>query len=468
MNIIADATPFTVASSRAVQKDDDTNIRWWQRLLFALFVTEALLLAAFGWIDGEITDDTATYQVPLTWPGAFAEMRHPLYAVFLAWLDPIESHLRTIAVLQMAFQFFACFMLFRETHRYGLSAAASFALAVSALFSQSFLLYGRQALPEVPAMSAMIISVAATFRWSSNEQSAAAPCVVALFAAIASFLRPIYLAAIPILPMMTLVFLRLSGGRAVAPRTFGLAVALLVPFLAQSTIRAVTVGDFNVVSFSGFSMAGMAGLMIEPKHLPLYPEHLRPIATDVLTGRTQAELAGTVYATPVNSQGENSFVSAALCYFDVYARSIDKVTWGVVGGMRGENESWVAFNKRMQQFSIATLKIVPDRWVAWIVGGSSRFVGRSLITNVPFVLFTIAFLAVGAIRIFGPDSPGNHLSMKDWIAVAVVAAGWAIMTISVAIIAYFPATRYIDTASVFIPAIPLLAFITLAAWGRLR
>lgn len=58
--------------------------------------------------------------------------------------------------------------------------------------------------------------------------------------------------------------------------------------------------------------------------------------------------------------------------------------------------------------------------------------------------------------------------MKDWIAVAVVAAGWAIMTISVAIIAYFPATRYIDTASVFIPAIPLLAFITLAAWGRLR
>jgi len=70
-----------------------------------LFVTEALLLAAFGWFDGEITGDTATDQVLLTWPGAFAEMRYPLYAVFLTWLDPIESHLRTIAVLQMAFQF---------------------------------------------------------------------------------------------------------------------------------------------------------------------------------------------------------------------------------------------------------------------------------------------------------------------------------------------------------------------------
>jgi hypothetical protein len=259
---------------------------------------------------------------------------------------------------------------------------------------------------------------------------------------------------------------RLSGRRVEASQAIGLVLALMIPFVAQSTVRAFTVRDFNIVSFGGFAMAGAAGLMIEPKHLPLYPEHIRPTANKILNGRAEAEHDGRVYATPLNSKNELSFLSAAVGYFDVYARTIDHLTWGVIAGVRDGNESWVQFNKRMQEFSIATVKIVPDRWAAWIVGGSSRFVGRAFVTNAPFVIFGVAFLAVGTVRIFSRGQPKAAVSRKDWLVVVIVAAGWAIMAIGLAIVVAFPSTRYIDTADMFFPAVPLLALIWASGVAR--
>jgi hypothetical protein len=439
-----------------------SNVTPWAIGLAAAMASELLLLAAFGWFHGATTPDTLSYRAVLIWPDAFAGMRHPLYGLFLEAMSPIEAHLTAIAILQATFHVMACALLFREACRFGLGAQASFSLAASAFFSQAFLLYGRQVLPEAPAFSAMIIALAAMFRWTGCAQPAkGALLCIAICSGLSIFLRPIFLAALPVMPAMTLYLTQIAGSGRPWRRTLAVAVAVCLPLLAQSTVRAFSVGDFNVVSFGGFAMAGVAGLMMEPEDVPLYPSDMRNFAGALLSKRTAAEQAGTVYATPLNSSGQRSFISAALGYFDIYARTIDHLTWGVVLTFRADGESWVQFNKRMQHFALATLFLKPERWAAWIVGGGSRFVGRAIVTNGPFVIFAILLLLTAAARPSHLAYLGTRISPRDWGTVCLFAFGWAAIGISLGLLTSFPATRYIDTAGMFLPALPLLGLIAI-------
>jgi hypothetical protein len=57
----------------------------------------------------------------------------------------------------------------------------------------------------------------------------------------------------------------------------------------------------------------------------------------------------------LRSAGERSFVSAALGYFDICARSYHDFVWFEIGGLRAPQESWVAFDRRLTTFSMATI-----------------------------------------------------------------------------------------------------------------
>src|SRR5262249_61648697 len=86
------------------------------------------------------------------------------------------------------------------------------------------------------------------------------------------------------------------------------------------------------------------------------------------------------------------FVSAALGYFDIYARSYDDFVWFEIGSLRAPQESWVAFNRRLTTFSIATITAAPLRWLAWVGGATSRLVGRMIVTNAPMLMAVSALL----------------------------------------------------------------------------
>ena len=49
--------------------------------------------------------------------------------------------------------------------------------------------------------------------------------------------------------------------------------------------------------------------------------------------------------------------------------------------LKRADETWVAFNNRLMSFSMATITAMPLRWIAWVVGATSRLVGRMIITN---------------------------------------------------------------------------------------
>ncbi|MDQ2080562.1 hypothetical protein RA307_10245 [Xanthobacteraceae bacterium Astr-EGSB] len=413
-------------------------------------------LALSGWFAGDISADTASYRVPLVWPDAFAGMRHPLYGIVLSVFG---DRLWALALAQTTFHFCAVIVLFREMRRFGLGGAAAFSIAAAALVSQSFLFHGRLALPEVPACSAMLIAFAAALRWTSRPSyGALIACMV--FTGLAYAFRPVFLAAMIVVPLMSLLLARLFG-YATGWRLPLLAAALALPFLAQSSIRYAALGDFNIVSFGGFQMSGTAGLMIEPQHIERYPDHLRPTAAAVLKARTAAEKAGAVLRTPQNSSGNRSFISAAVGYFDLYARTVDNLVWGPITSLRGDGESWVAFNKRLQAFALATVLIVPDRWAAWVTGATSRFVGRAIVTNAPFVLLSALVILWSVWLALSGARPHDGPHGRDWAAVLIIVSGWIVCAIGIVLLTTLPATRYIDTASMLLPALPLLALITL-------
>lgn len=284
------------------------------------------------------------------------------------------------------------------------------------------------------------------------------PVVVA--AGVAYTLRPIMLPVIVTLPLLWLMLVWHRKDVHVILRAATMASVLAIPFLGQATIRWVAVDDFNIVSFGGFQMLAMAGYMLDDKIIESLPDNVRETAQQVLAVRNAAGLDGRVMPTPFNSSGERSFVSAAVGYYDIYARSYDNFLLGILA-LQAPGETWVTFNQRLMRFSLAAIHAARLRWLGWIVGGTSRSVGRMLIANVPMVLSSALFLLFWLRQML--RWPKQTLPRPNDVSiVALVALAWTATCAPLGVLVTFPAARYIDTSALLLPAIPLIGLLALA------
>src|SRR5262249_54222854 len=170
------------------------------------------------------------------------------------------------------------------------------------------------------------------------------------------------------------------------------AAILLVsaaPFVGIATLRAATVGDFNIVSFGGFAMSGLATLMLDDDVVARLPDDVKPYATQVLAARRAGEDSGRFIGIPRNSSEQRSYYSVALAYFDVLARTYDNMLYDVITPTRGATEPWIDFNRRLMRFSVAVVRAAPGRYAAWVVGATTRVVGHAIATNLPVMLAAI-------------------------------------------------------------------------------
>jgi hypothetical protein len=192
--------------------------------------------------------------------------------------------------------------------------------------------------------------------------------------------------------------------------------------------------------------------MLTPEIIARLPERVRPTAQELLAARAAGENEGAVPRTPPNSSGQRSFTSAAFGYFDIYARGYDDLL-GLIAKTRHPDENWVAFNARLTKFSLATVAATPQQWIAWVGGAASRLVGRAVVANAP-MLAALLLLLIGAVWMF--LRRGDIGTACDDIGlVSTAALGWFVCTGSLTVLLTFPATRYIDTAAMLLPAIPL-------------
>lgn len=428
--------------------------------LSAAAVLIMVLLAITGHLSPWISPDTAGYFKLGSLPGSLGQPRNPLYAWLVGWWP---GRFAAIPAVQTAIYMVSVVALYRALRVYGVSAMGSIAIAAGLLLSNVVLLWSNAVHPEFPAVALALLSLAHLFLLATGRGHLRNGIGLGVSLGLAYILRPTFLPAVLLLPVLYIVLRHLKGERTKVSAFIGVFLACAIPFIAMSSVRYAAVRDFNIVSFGGFQMSGMAGLMLSPEVIERMPADVQPLANQILERRTRAEERGDVIATPLNSTGQRSFLSAALGYYDLYARTYDSLLHGEIAKLQG-NESWVEWNKRLMRLSLATVRAAPDRYVAWVIGGTTRAIGRLLVTNLPFVLGLIGLVAVYCVALWkgtARTTAGftNALDMNVILLLSLfyTAAAGALM-----VIVTFPAGRYLDSAGLFLPAIPIYLAMSLA------
>jgi hypothetical protein len=422
------------------------------KLMTGLTVLSIVVLAAAGRFVAEVTPDTAGYLELGPFPEFLGKPRTPLYGWFVNAISFSGGH-AAIPFVQISAFVAAVWLLAGELRAFGLSRLAMSCVAAVLLFSNAVLLLSNLVHPEFPAIACALFAVGGTIRLAGPRPRWWGGLLVLLGAGAAYVLRPSFLPLIPALPVL-FTLLRAIRGTPVRPlHATVIFVLAALPFISASALRAAAVGDANIVSFGGFQMSGLAGLMLSEEVVQRLPSDLQEMASGFLMARQSAEESGRMIGIPRNSSGVRSFHSAALGYFDVLARTYDDVLYGIIAPTRRADESWVAFNRRMMRFSLAVVRAAPDRYAAWLVGATTRLIGRAVAVNLPLALALIVIAGAWAARqVTGSRPAFMAAALLDTPVLALLAALWFFAAGAMSVLVTFPALRYIDTASLLLAA----------------
>jgi hypothetical protein len=446
---------------------NDTDLRTratWRASLsqgWPLLLTMALVLAGLAAahrLRPAVTRDTSAYLRPGDFVTLLGAPRSPAYQ----WLLPLlqlgsGSNVPVPWVQTLAF-LLATWCWFRACLDAGLSRGAALALALPLPMSNLLLLWNNAIHPELPAAVALVFALSQLMAMLHHRKAFAAVTAYGAALGLSYLLRPANLPLVAVLPLLYVALSRVRTGGWQVRRALALAGAGAAAFLLVGALRLAFVGSFNIVSFGGFQMSGLAGQMLDEEAAAKLPAEFQPLGQRVVQGRAALVAAGKALPTPENSEGRRDYFSVALGYFDILARNYDAVLYGVILRERQPDESWVAFDRRLQRFALATLHACPQRYAAWVLGASMRATGRLLMANGAWLTASLA-LAVAYLRSIvrrrSPPSQGALSRNDDVHVVVLLVAGYTLATLALQVLVTFPAARYIDTAGLLLPALPL-------------
>ncbi len=435
-------------------------------LLLAMGLTLALM-AASGRLAPVITSDTAGYLEPWTWSSLWGQRRAPLLGFLLA---PFGGDFTLYPAIVIGLFFAAVYYLSRSLVAFGVSERAALALTLPLIMSNSLLRYGTDVHPEFPAIVFLLYALAEIFRLLEPANRTAWR-YAAFGAALggAYLLRPSLLPFIVLLPVLFAALGYVSQRRSHARTALALLAVGAAPFILVSTVRYYAVNDFNVVSFGGFAMTGVAASIVtEPLIDDLDPEH-RDLARRIVAERDAMTSAGeispmAIYYYSVDAQSfPRSYRRTALAHFDILANNFDELVYKVVLPARQPGETWVAFNERMMSFSVDVVRAAPVDYALWIVGAIRSAAGTATVHNFAFTGGLIALLAVYlslllAGRVRRLAFPQLDVPVLTLITVVFTVGGGAL-----SVMVIYPAMRYVSTAALFLPAFLFYLAIQLAA-----
>ena len=427
------------------------------KILSAATTLSVVVMILAGRFAPQVLPDTPMYLRIVGFPAMLAEPRTPLYGWLVAVLDLGGGGHRAVPAFQIATYLAAVWFHVAPMRRYGLSAAAALSVGGALLFANAFVIDANWVHPELLSITCALAAVAGTIEIAQAQPRRWAWPLLCAGAALAYVLRPSFLLLVVALPMLYAV-LRAARRDALKPaRAMAIFLVAAAPFLGIATLRAATVGDFNIVSFGGYAMSGLTTLLLSDDTVARLPEDLRPYGAQVLAARRAGEDSGRFIGIPPNASNERSYYSAALAYFDVLARTHDDMIYQVITPTRRPDESWVDFNRRLARFSAAVIRAAPARYAAWIVGGTTRVVGHSLVTNLPAAV-AVAFIAIlWPWNLFARGRTGASPVVRlDVPVMAALAVLWFVGAGILTVLMSSPSIRYIETSTVL--AAPILIY----------
>lgn len=426
-------------------------------VLLGLLLVVLSAMAATGSLKPLFTPDTDGYLTPQSWPTMLAVERPPFYRWLFTVLTFGGAVTGLLPCAQTALYVVAGAWFLSCLTCVGLPAGAVLAVGITLSLSNALLLTAHWVHPEISAIAFLLLALGATVRFVHERRASwRLAAITAAAGGAAYLLRPSFLTLIVALPLLGLLWRLAAWQSPRIARALVLLVLLALPFVTVSSARLAVVKDFNIVSFGGFAMSGLAALTLAPEVLPRLPQAARPLAEQVLRARTAAETEGRLIGIPPNSEGVRSFSSVAIGYFDVLARTYDDVAFGIVLSHRQPGEDWVSFNSRMQRWSLQVILAAPERYLFWVVGASTRLAGRLTVTNLAMVLallsicILVPLLWMKRLRPVSASTPEG--TPRPMVALSLIALAWLIATAPLIVLVTFPASRYIDSAAVLVAA----------------
>jgi hypothetical protein len=423
-------------------------------VIFSIAVLAAILVAV-GWFSPVEFPDTASYVLAAASNNPWGEARHPLYGWLLRLLGDAGIGFSLIPALQFAVHGLVVLVLFGALCAYGVERLAATALIFASLFNQCLVIWGHAILPEMLSVSLLILTFATTVFATRHRWFWPMALLFAISLGLSYVLRPIMLPAVLVLPILFGVLSKISTREWRFGRMVILLFMAVTPFFVQSAYRYQKVGDFNIVSFGGFGITGMAAQLLTPDVIERLPEVHRPLAKQLLEAKQTGVDAQTVMPLFRNSVGQRSFQTTALDGFDALSRNFDEIMWGQAVKLKTADESWVAFNARMGSLNGAILRSLPERWVLWVAGASARLVGRLLTYNVAFLLACFAFCIATLVNATRTGSALAGSTGESWTPLVLIVGAWIVCTTPLTVLLAFPALRYIDTGGLMLTALPL-------------
>ncbi len=242
----------------------------------------------------------------------------------------------------------------------------------------------------------------------------------------------------------------------------------LIPFITYSSIRYAVVGNFHIVSYSGYTGLGLSGQIMNTETANKVSEEYRSVILSALSERIQLEEKKRILPLPISSTyGEPVYFSAVLGYFDIFAANYDHMISVLGRELGGTDPNFVVLNNRASGFNWEVIKAEPVNYLLYIVGASTRFFGLLIAVNVSFVISIIIL----SIVLFYKSiySPAEFFTRKnipekfalDMIAIFFINLLYIGANFIPAVALTFPALRYVDISGIFMASIPtyLLAVI---------
>ena len=408
------------------------------------------LLAAAGWFHTTVAPDTASYLAAAKAADPLGVSRLPLYGWAAGWMLAHAAPL--LAWTQAAIFLGGAALLVASLQRIGLSQAAASAMGIAIGASTMLLLWVRDAVPEAAGHGFLFMGFAAALLAADGALLwvlAAELAVTLAWALVPGLLGfAVLLATLPLL-LPTRRYVRRWA------RALLLLAALAAPAAGLVAWRTVHEGSPSIVSYGGFVMSGIGGLMLTPPLAARLPTDQRAQAEAILAARTRLEQQRLSIPVPPNSRGARSFFSAALFYFDIMARTYDSVVFQAVEPTRLPGETWPHFDRRLQRLTIAIVRSAPGEYLAWVAGASARLAGHALILNPVFILAFLTLLATLLWR-RGAIPPAPPAAARDVPVLLAVSFLYVLGTGAPIVLMTFPAERYSDSASLMLAAWPIL------------
>ena len=426
----------------------------------------AILIVAGRFVPQALPDTPGYLQIA-GFPAMLAAPRTPLYGWLVAALDLGGTSHLAVPAFQMATYLAAVWLLVWRLRRYGLSAAAALSVGAALLLANSFLFDANWVHPELLSITCALVAVAATVRLADAPNCGWGWAGVCAGAALAYVLRPSFVLLVVALPALYAMLRALRGDPLRLARAAAIFAVTAAPFLGIATLRAATVGDFNIVSFGGYAMSGLATLILSDDTVARLPEDVRPFAVQVLAARRAGEDSGRLIGIPRNASNERSYYSAALAYFDVLARTHDDMIYDIITPTRRADESWVAFNRRLARFSLGVVRAAPARYAAWIVGGTTRVLGHAVVTNLPAALAVVALAVLWPWNVLMRGRSGaSAVARLDVPVMTALAILWFVGAGILTVLMSSPSIRYIETSTVLVAPV-LIYWAALLACPRI-